>query len=376
LKESIRGDRGAMSTHQDAFLEELHHSKRKRGRETKRKLFSLIEESEPKGLTLGELVKATKKIFPPKGLHRDRVADICKEYITGGLLKQEPKEKGKFGWYHLGPNAYGDPRLAAFYLQREIMDPDFFRLGKEAICFSSEFSIYHGKKQLLLSPQYKDYLESSNENEALDKLYMFEYSLKLGAILVYQLIQAIRYAEATPLLSSFQKDDFVLKWIENAVMPMPLVQTFRRLLPVYKRLAKPKQVENLQEAESMGWLELEKGEIEGLANIFRNTFGGSFLQKLEGIRSASIPRDLSEHKHRISESERIEQLRKEDPDHIKCGGVADPLAIKRLGVISSSEGQTVNLYSTGKDYQPIKRCSRCGRRIVMKWMVPVKPTYL
>ena len=148
-----------------------------------------------------------------------------------------------------------------------------------------------------------------------------------------------------PLLSSFQKDDFVLKWIENAVMPMSLVQTFRRLLPVYKRLAKPKQVENLQEAESMGWLELEKGEIEGLGNIFRNTFGGSFFQKLEGIRSASIPRDSSEHKHRISESERLEQLWKEDPDHVRCEGDLEP----RL------------FFQDGR--RLVKICSKCRRWI-------------
>jgi hypothetical protein len=151
---------------------------------------------------------------------------------------------------------------------------------------------------------------------------------------------------------------------------MSIVQTFRHLPPVYKRLANPKQVENPSEGESLGWLELEKGGIEELENIFRTTFDGSLFKELERIRSASISHDLREHKHRISESERFEQLRKEDPDHINCGGVAEPGSIKLLGVLSKDKAQSVNVYSRGQDVQPIKRCSKCGRRIVMRWMTP------
>ncbi|MGI8831164.1 MAG: hypothetical protein ACR2IS_00845 [Nitrososphaeraceae archaeon] len=368
-----------MSTHTDnAFSVEMHESKRKRGRETKQKIFWLVEESEPKGLTLGELVEATKKVFPPKGLHRDRVGDICKEYVNRKLFSQQPKSKGKFGKYYLGPDAYGDPRLAAFVLQRKIMDPStFFRLGKEAICFSSEYSSFHGKKGLLQSPRHKEYLESPNTNDDFDQLYLFEYSLKLGAILVYQVIQAMRHAEISPVLSSLQKDSFVLKWIENAVTPMSIVQSFRRLLPVNKRLAKPKQAENIQEGESLGWLELEKGKIVELEDIFRKAFGGSLFEDLQKSKRESLDHDILEHKYKISESERIEQLWKEDPDHVKCGGEAKPKpqgpeAFKKVGVISNSKGDTVNIYSRGQDIQPIKKCSRCGRSIRMWWIIPRK----
>lgn len=368
-----------MSTPDDtAALVDIHESRRKRGRETKQKIFSLIEESESNGLTLGELVEATKKVFPPKGLSRDRVGDICREYVDRGFFSQIPKKKGKFGKYHLGANAYGDPRLTAFVLQRKIMDPNlFFSLGQQALCISSEYSSLHGKKGLLQSPQHNEYVESPNKNDEFDQLYLFEYSLKLGAILIYQLIQAIKHAETSPLLSSLQKDGFVLKWIENAVTPMSVVQTFRRLLPVSKRLAKPKKAENVQEAESLGWLELEKGKVDELETIFKNTFGSSLFEDLQRIRKESIPHDVDEHKHRVSESERLEQLWKEDPDHVKCGGEAKakpqgPDTFKKLGVISNSKGDTVNIYSSGQDIQPIKKCTGCGRRIVMRWMTPIK----
>ena len=105
---------------------------------------------------------------------------------------------------------------------------------------------------------------------------------------------------------------------------MSVIQTFRRLLPVSKRLAKPKKAENVQEGESFSWLELEKGKIEELENIFRKVFGDSLFEDLEHIRKESIPHDVDEHKHRVSESERLEQLWKEDPDHVKCGGRAIP----------------------------------------------------
>lgn len=311
-------------------------------------------------------------------MHRDRVGDICKEYIGRGLFSQFPKKKGKFGKYHLGSKAYGDPWLAAFVLQRKIMDPStFFRLGKEAICFSSEYSSFHGKKGLLQSPRHKEYLESPNTNDDFDQLYMFEYSLKVGAIIVYQVIQAMRHAEISPILSGLQKDSFVLKWIENAVTPMSIVQSFRGLFPVKKRLAKTKQAENIQERESLGWLELEKGKIAELEDIFRKAFGSSLFEDLEKIKRESLDRDILEHKYKISESERIEQLWKEDPDHAKCGGEAKPKplgpeAFKKLGVISNTKRDTVNIYCSGQDIQPIKKCTRCGRRIVMRWMTPMK----
>jgi hypothetical protein len=250
-------------------------------------------------------------------------------------------------------------------------------LGQQALCITSEYSSSHVKKGLLQSPQHKEYVESPNKNDEFDQLYLFEYSLKLGAILIYQLIQAIKHAESSPLMSSLEKDGFVLKWIENAVTSLSMVQTFKRSLPVSKRLAKPKKAENVQEDESLGWLELEKGKIDELENIFRKVFGDSLFEDLEHIRKESIPHDVDEHKHRISESERLEQLWKEDPDHVKCGGKATPKpqgpdAFKKLGEISNSKGDIVNVYSSGQDIQPIKKCSGCGRRIVMRWITPIK----
>lgn len=53
-----------MSTYKEHIpLSIEHNSKRRRGRETKQKVFLLVEENEPNGLTLGELVEATKKSF-------------------------------------------------------------------------------------------------------------------------------------------------------------------------------------------------------------------------------------------------------------------------------------------------------------------------
>jgi hypothetical protein len=285
-----------------------HDSKRKRGRETKEKLFLLVEKNEPHGLTLGQLVEATKKVFPPKGLSRDRVSDICREYANLGLFSQIPNHK--FGKYHLGPKAYGDPRLAAFFLQQKIMDPStFYHLGKEAICFSSELCSYQ-YKGLLQSPQHKKYSESPDKDERYDRLYLFEYSLKLSAVVVYQLIQALRYVEASPLRSSLRKDEFILKWIENAVTPMSIVQTFRRLLPISKRLAKSEAPDAIQENESIGWLELEKEKIDELENIFVNTFGRQLFEDLENIRSQTLPHDVNTYKQKILESQR--QLQNEE----------------------------------------------------------------
>jgi hypothetical protein len=301
LSKRIRGTEQLISAYKEHIALSIeHNSKRRRGRETKQKIFLLVEESEPNGLTLGELVKATKKVFPPNGLGRDRVADICKEYVNKELFIQVPKEKGKFGWYHLGPSAYGDPHLAAFVLQRKIMDPKmFFSLGQGPLCISSEYSSRHGMKGLLQSPQHNEYVKSPNKNDDFDQLHLFEYSLRLGAVLIYQLIQAIKHAEWSPLLSSLQRDGFILKWIENAVIPMSVVQTFRGLLPLSKRLAKPKNAGNVQEGESLGWLELEKGKIDELENIFRKVFGDSLFEDLEHIRKESIPHDVDEHKHRV-----------------------------------------------------------------------------
>ena len=164
-------------------VQEAIEANKKRGRKTREKIFLLIAESEPDGMTTKELVEAT-------GLKRDRIHTICKEYIDREALKKIPKLRR----YHLGPKAIEDSGLTGAFFEQTLIKTGLFSLGKVALTTSSEFCNVEHAVNIFKQKQQQNQKDEqvSKQYDPFDKLYLFEYSLRLGAIISYHLIQSMR----------------------------------------------------------------------------------------------------------------------------------------------------------------------------------------
>ena len=264
-------------------LREAQDANRDRGKTTKDKILSLIAGSEPHGMSTQNLREAT-------GLHRDRIHVICKEYMDKGTLVKT----GRFGKYHLGPKSREDIHLRAFFFQQQLFKK-FYELSDPGVSLSCKFSRLSNVGSHISLPsreQLERYKEVSNLNQDIDELYLFEYALKLGAILTYQLIQSIRYAQEKTDLDKVKKTGLIVKWIEHIIEPGSLLQSFSQLMSVSKRMQTPREA---------SLFELHGAKFEELENIFRNVFPRLY-EDLEKLRhSDEVTGKLNAYKHRLFE---------------------------------------------------------------------------
>jgi hypothetical protein len=320
-------------------IENAIETHKKLGEETKTKILSMVAQSEPAGMTTDDLVKATKR-------NRRTIHVICKKYQDNGILRKT----GTFGKYHLGPKSREDIHLRAFFFQEKIFEK-FFRLAGTGASTSSKYFDFQNYGHILhFSKERREYNEDfSKRNRDLDELYLYEYSLKLGAIFTYQLIQSIKNAQQRPELDQSKKDQIIVKWVEKVINPLSILDSFSRLNPVYKRMQMPK--ENTSNFKP-SFFELQDVNIAELEKIFENIFPELFID-LEKIKhSDGVAGKIQGAKNHALEllrlkklEKRIERLEKEDPNHIKCGGALEPILF---------------VHSNG---QYFKKCSKCRRRI-------------
>jgi hypothetical protein len=254
-------------------LKKAHEGNRLRGRRTKQRIYSLIAKSEPEGMSTYELIEATKDKQRPRGFHRDRIHTVCRELMKEGLVAR----KGRFGRYRLGSKGREDMRVRAFLFRRQLFKK-FYQLSDPGVSFSCKFSKIADSERYKSLPSSEQLQQYSNEvlntNKDVDELYVFEYALKLGAILTYQLIQGIRYAQERSDLDETKRTDIIIKWIEDIVDPGAIMQAFSKLITVSKRTQAPKDP---------SLFELHKVRFEDLENIFKNVFPLLFTD-LEKIR--------------------------------------------------------------------------------------------
>jgi hypothetical protein len=321
-------------------VREAQDANRDRGKKTKDKVLSLIIQSEPAGMSTRDLLEAT-------GLHRDRIHVVCKEYMDKGVLDKT----GRFGKYHLGPKAREDIHIKAFFYQQKVFEW-FSRLAGKSILASSKYFNDYGRL-LHLSKEREEYNKNfSKKSRELDELYMYEYALKLGAILTFQLIQSIKYAQQDPDLDISKKDRTIIKWVENVINPLSLLESFSHTYPVYKRMYVPKENTGDFEPSFFG---LQSVKIQELEKTFENIFPTLFkdleeikhsddlMGKVEWAKNHAL--ELS----RLTKSEKkIERLEKDDPNHIKCGGKLEPMPF---------------IHNKG---QYVRRCSKCRRWIPVR----------
>jgi hypothetical protein len=302
----------------------------RRGRDTKQKILEFIAESEPNGKTSGELVKAT-------GLHRDSIRLTCNSLAEENLIV---RSGGKLGKYHLVSKIFNeDPGLNAF-LFGSTMTKKFYELTEYPTCVNNIFCNTKFCRDVWLS---KDY---DNPDELVDEIYIFEFALRLGAVIIYELMQSIRFnqLQVRSQGSNLMKNDLLIKYIENAVRPLLFIQIFRKLYPVGRRL------DAESDSEPKSFLEIQHDKFDELQRIFKNTFPDLF-ESLEKIRTNQIPKQIEWRKHDFHQQlERMKQLEKEDPGHTKCKGELLP------DIKTNIKGKRV------------QRCSKCSRWVEVRGM--------
>lgn len=286
----------------------------------KKMIHKIVTLSEPKGKSTSELVYDTD-------FHRDTIFSLCNELVHEGLLL---KSGGKFGKYHLNPKSFENPELNASLLHRHIFR-NFYDLGREPICIGNDFCNKELCKKIIVG----DDPSLVHHREGLS---FFEFVLRIGTIILYELLQATRYAQEKTTIqlpngevNYIMKNEFVSKYLNNAMSSSLLVSIFRDLDIVGKRLMPWELIEEAKNDEQAkkqqtqlesrpSILELQEGKFEELENVFESIFPRLY-QDLEKIRAVDIPKEINWRKNSIDEKlRRIRKLEEEDPDHIKCGG--------------------------------------------------------
>jgi hypothetical protein len=251
--------------------------------------YLLIADNEPEGMTNKEIRRAT-------GLQRDRVRTICKEYIEKGVLTKH----GKFEKYHLGEKATEDPSLSAFLFEHNMASSQFFRLSDRdlALAVSTQFCDAKYCEEIFKQRLRQKRQRQKRQNvDDFDKLYLFGYALRLGAIVSYQLIQAMRYAQQQPShVNQSKKIEFIRRYLDNTITPMFLIHSFHNLLSILES----RSWKNPKSKPLVYWPDLMEKRFSEMEHIFKNTFPYLF-EELERIRT-SIPDQITAYKHRISES--------------------------------------------------------------------------
>lgn len=239
---------------------------RKKGDISKERILELVAIGEPQGKSAQELEKEI-------GCHRDTRRRNCNELIKTGMLK---KIGGKRGKYHLGPRSIGNPRLAAIIFKEKTIKK-FYNLGGKQLWVSNRFCNEDLCKRIVSKLREEKVVSSKD----LDELFMFEYVLRIGAILTYEIIQSIRYTLRIPELSSSMKDSLIISWLDNLTEPLTFIRSFRKSPPISKRLKL--ETGNTREDSKLSWLELQEGRFVDLERIYKSNFPDLF-EDLEKIR--------------------------------------------------------------------------------------------
>ena len=188
------------------------------------KIVRYIRKVEPAGASVDEISNQLKCNMETAGIY-------CMELQKKGLITR----KTKVSKYHLTGKIGNFPELIpmSFGMQayREILDWKYVTLNNK-FCNSrmctdkiirSRGSLGHGLKYL------------SGEKEII-QLALFEFASRIGAFIMYNLLQAInpnpniRYTRMATKGSILKgSDEFAMMWIDNAINPDVILHEFSRM---------------------------------------------------------------------------------------------------------------------------------------------------
>ena len=299
------------------------------GEESKQRVFVLILNSEPKGMTTDELVTAT-------GLNRRTISGICRDYQNKGLLYKTSKK----GQYHLTNKAkrIDDPSVGSYVIMWDMIGSWLFELGEFAMSSSVDFVNAKRVQQILDSQKHPN---KTKNKEALGIFLLFEFALRVGASILYIMIQSMKYADPSlhigesMSISESMKNHLISSRFKG-INPAYFKVMFEELLLILEqRLWKeydflresPRIPPDIPEDEKMDSV---KDDIYSRADSKYNNFQKRVMkekfEEMEKMYKDTFPK-LFESMQEIGFDMvyepglvELERMEKEDPNHVKCEG--------------------------------------------------------
>jgi hypothetical protein len=256
---------------------------------------------------------------------RQRVGRCCRKLKDDGYIYKENKRAN----YHIAKKVYGYPELSAF------------SFGNQAIR-----TVCNIHRRLTNPPETA----------------LHQFATRIGALIEYVMIQALRPKKALPDREGFveldasikgnDKDSMSSGWIENAITHVNVKGIFvefcrlwivKRGLAVFadrgergyinRSLVQETQKRLIDERKKMrkmnvydpDWSphEMYEENFKKLTDAFASAFP-EIYEKLEKLRK-ELPAEIESNIEMVKEQmARIEQLERGDPHHTKCGGELVP----------------------------------------------------
>jgi hypothetical protein len=260
------------------------------GEQNKEKILEHIAKSEPEGRSTSELKEET-------GLHRDTIYNLSKQLESDEWIRKS----GKYGKYRLTEKALNDPSIGSWIFRGEVMRG------------ISKWSVPTDKPNKFCRLDVKNLnRESQTERE------LFDFANKIGALITYIMLHALRPRDITingsskmkVKLSGKEKSEQAIRWVENTISPFWILDSFQKLRTVKEGLAmcgesSPPEFQRLMEKQNKRrkmqphdplWTqyELDEDTFSKLATAFANTYPEINAQ-LEYIRK-TLPDKIQKHK--------------------------------------------------------------------------------
>jgi hypothetical protein len=220
--------------------------------------------------------------------HRDTVYDVCEELKYKGMVT---KKGNKFGNYHITSKAVGSPEIKGFLFGSKAMEQFYLfehpgpeSTLKQSISVNNKFCNNNYCKSVVLRQPHDGIIP---DKELKDELSLFEFAIRIGSIITYEMIQALKYGSSPILENQVNKDIMAWKWVDNVIKPDLTLNAFAKLDPVGNILKRNKNVDQprgpLYEVD-------EKGDLKQLERSFENVFPDVY-DRLENIIE-SIPGEV------------------------------------------------------------------------------------
>jgi hypothetical protein len=204
----------------------------------------------------------------------------------------------RYGVYKLTQKALGDPSRKGYLFCLKAMNE---LLSDEYICTENMFcNIPYNNRIIKTKKNAKARSALQRDPNLVDKLQLFEFVLRIGSLITYEMLMAVKFASDSSDENAVAKDMRAWRWLESAMNPQLTLRTFAKISPVGKGLKRNK----FDDIPQGPFYDMDSNELQTLLQSFHDVFPEVY-EKYEEILSGLQNRIDSDRRYMKEKSQKV-----------------------------------------------------------------------